>query len=52
MAVPLPVSVIAALLGVRAEDGHRLKSWSDALAHFMNEPFQQYRNHLAVLNVT
>jgi cytochrome P450 len=32
IAVPLPVRVIAELIGVPAEDGARFKAWSDALA--------------------
>lgn len=35
LATPLPVAVIGAMLGVRAEDGGRLKGWSDAIARFM-----------------
>ncbi|MFO0591032.1 MAG: cytochrome P450 [Polyangiaceae bacterium] len=35
LASPLPVSVIAHMLGVREEDGDKLKSWSNALARFI-----------------
>jgi cytochrome P450 len=35
LASPLPVAVIGAMLGVRPEDGHRLKGWSHALAAFL-----------------
>ena len=34
-AAPLPVIVIAEMLGLPPEDGLKLKSWSDALAAFM-----------------
>lgn len=35
LATPLPVAVIGEMLGVQTEDGHLLKSWSNALARFM-----------------
>lgn len=35
LANPLPVLVIGAMLGLPAADSGRLKSWSDALAHFL-----------------
>lgn len=35
LANPLPVLVIGAMLGLPADDRHRLKAWSDALAHFI-----------------
>lgn len=35
LANPLPVLVIGAMLGLPDSDRHRLKAWSDALAHFI-----------------
>jgi cytochrome P450 len=38
IATPLPVIVIGDLLGLPRDDRHRLKRWSDALAHAMGAP--------------
>ena len=35
LANPLPVLVIGAMLGLPDADRHRLKAWSDAIAHFI-----------------
>ncbi len=35
LANPLPVLVIGAMLGLPDDDRHRLKGWSDTLAHFI-----------------
>jgi cytochrome P450 len=37
-AAPVPVAVLATLLGIPAADVHRVRSWADRLADFMGDP--------------